>query len=86
MSSNDKDDEFWAVALMGETTATQSATREEQDDENGDTSDENMAFQDTVSPSRFDRYAIPNSNGVMLTVNPLPLHDGILSPLGAHAW
>ena len=80
MSKSD-DDAFWAVALMGESTATQHNSRDDESD-----SDENVAFEDAMSQSRIDRYVIPNSNGVTLSVSPLSSNEGIWSPLGADAW
>lgn len=83
--SDNDEDAFWAVALMGG-TQQEFLPGDGSEGDNDDANDENDEEINVSLYARLDQYTIPNSNGVTLTLRPLPCSDGIWGPLGAETW
>lgn len=82
-----EDDAFWSVAFLQDNETRERLHREGSDDDDDDgqrSSDDDLESNPSSSPIK--RYTIPNSDGTVISVSPLPSKEGIWSPLGADAW
>ena len=76
------EDAFWEVAFMERSEPGAMRHHDVGSSNDNDNDDDN----DDVTAKRPHTYIIPNSNCVVLHLQPLPSLDGIWTPLGADAW